>query len=412
MQIRPTLSSVASAGELRGQDESPISFLCSPRFHSLSNAAPSQSAGQFSTDLLIGASRILSVKDEFDELRSRCNQQDDLTTDIDYFISCKHPRNCRPVLLLIRSGSRPAAALLLHEICFVWLGTRLCAGGDSAGDGLLIAPEQQREVFLRRAIHELVNIQKRFHTVRLCVKNSAGETLVNNGAPGVRSKFVERAVKHRLALADTYTGMLASFGPRTRRSLRTKRRRLEDTLRPDFLSGLQPEQALSVMGYLRLRSSSPFKWTWYLHARRKFLHSRADAFAMALRSHDGTWLSFLSGWRRNGTTYVDMQMNHSAFKRESLSAVMRAFLLEHEIGVGQKYLEFVGGCSVLLQRYCSPGEKVVDLLVSRFTIEGWCLKQAVERFCDTGFKQWLYYLNEVDARREPAAGYELEQSIH
>jgi hypothetical protein len=385
MQIPPAVSNIASAGELPGQGESSLPFLYPPLFHP-------QAIEQFTTDLLIGAGRILSVKHELDALRSQCNQQDDLTTDIDYFLSCKHPRNCRPVLLVFRNGSRLAAALLLHEVCFVWVGTRLCAGGDSAGDGLVIAPEPQREMFLRRAVHELVNVQKRFHTVRLCVKTSGGERLVDNGIPALKNKFVERTVKHKLTLADSYHGMLASFGPRTRRSLRTKRRQLEDTLRPDFFPGLEPQQALDVMNYLGSRSSSPFKSKWYLHARQKFLHSRPNAFAMALKSHDGTWLSFLSGWRRNGTTYVDMQMNHSAFKRESLSAVMRAFLLEHEIEAGQKYLEFVGGCSLLLERYCTPGEPVVDLLATRFSIYGWCLKQAVELFCDKGFKQWLYYL--------------------
>jgi hypothetical protein len=392
MQIRPTVSNITSVVELPSKVGSPIPFPRTSRFQPLSALTLSESAGQFSTDLLIGAGAILSVKHELDELRSRCHQQDDLTTDIHYFLSCKHPRNCRPVVLLFRSDSRPAAALFLHEVCFLWFGTRLCAGGDSAGDGLLIAPEQQRAVFLRLAIHELVNVQKRFHTVRFCVKSSAGKTLVDDGVPGLRSKFVERTVKHRLTLADTYTGMLASFGPRTRRSLRTKRRQLEDTLRPDFFPGLKPEQALAVMYYLHSRSSSPFRSKWYLYSRRNFLDSRANAFAMALKSHDGTWLSFLSGWRRNGTTYVDMQMNHSAFKRESLSAVMRAFLLEHEIGAGQKYLEFVGGCSVLLERYCSPDQQVVDLLATGVTIDGWCLKQAVELFCDKGFKQWLYCL--------------------
>jgi hypothetical protein len=389
MQIRSTVSTTASAGELPGHVESPIPLLCSSLYHPLATPAASESAVQFSTDLLIGAGQILSVKHELDELRLRCHQ-DDLTTDIDYFLSCKHPRNCRPVVLLFRNGSRPAAALFLHEVCFVWVGTRLCAAGDSAGDGLLIAPAQQREEFLRRAIHELLNIQKRFHTVRLCVKTPSGARLVDDEAPGLRSRLVERTVKHRLVLADTYPGMLASFGLRTRRSLRTKRRQLEDTLRPDFFPGLEPEQALAVMYYLRSRSSTPGKSKWYFNARRKFLQTRANAFAMALKSHDGTWLSFLSGWRQNGTTYVDMQMNHSAFKRESLSAVMRAFLLEHEIDASQKYLEFVGGSSALLERYCSPSEQVVDLLVTRFTIRGWCLKQGIELFCERGFKQWLY----------------------
>ena len=167
MQVHPS-DLAQGQPPLPGHVESPAPFLSTPLFHPLA-------------DLLIGAGPILSVKHELDELRSRCNKQDDLTTDIDYFLSCKHPRNCRPVLLLFRSGARPAAALFLHEVCFAWFGTRLCAGGDSVGDGLLIAPEQQREFFLRSAIHELVNVRKRFHTVRLCVKSSAGETLVDNG---------------------------------------------------------------------------------------------------------------------------------------------------------------------------------------------------------------------------------------
>ena len=383
MQIRPTISNIASADELPGHVGSTIPFLRTPLL---------ESAGQYSTDLLIGAGAILSVKPELDELRGRCHQQDDLTTDIDYFLSCKHSRNCRPVVLIFRRGSRAAAAMFLHEVCFVWFGTRLCAAGDSAGDGLLVAPEQQREMFLRDAVHELVSVQKRFHTVRLCVKTSDGRTLLDYEDTSLKSRLVERTVKHRLALADTYPGMLASFGPRTRRSLRTKRRQLEDAHRPEFFPDLDPEQAFLVMSYLRPRSSSPSRSKWYFRARREFLRSRPNAFAMALRSHDDTWLSFLSGWRRNGTTYVDLQMNHSAFKRESISAVMRAFLLEQEIGVGQKYLEFVGGCSLLLERYCSPSEKVVDLLVSRPTIDGWCLKRAVELFCDSGFKRWLYNL--------------------
>jgi hypothetical protein len=391
MQIRPTVSNTVSVGELPEGIDSHIPALCSPFDRLFPLGSSVESAPQFSTDLLVGAVPILSVKAELDELRSRCNQQDDLTTDIDYFLSCKHPRNCRPVVLILRNKSRAAAAVFLHEVCFVWLGTGLCGAGDSAGDGLLIAPAEEREVFLRRAIDELINVQKRFHTVRLRVKTLSGAALVGYAASGINSKLIERTVKHTFPLAGSYADMLASFGLRTRRSLRTKRRQLEEALRPDFFSSLAPEQAMDAMRYLRPRSSSFARSMWYFESRRKFLKSRSDAFAMALRSHDGTWLSFLSGWRRNGTTYVDMQLNHSAFKRESLSAVMRAFLLEHEIGAGQKYITFVGGCSSLLERYCSPEEAVVDLLVTRISIRGWCLKQAIRRFCERSFSQWIYF---------------------
>lgn len=61
-------------------------------------------------------------------------------------------------------------------------------------------------------------------------------------------------------------------------------------------------------------------------------------------------MSILSGWRRNRVTYIDLQMNDVNFKKESLSAVMRAFMLEHEIAGKQKLTNFVGGCSLLLRR--------------------------------------------------------------
>ena len=60
-----------------------------------------------------------------------------------------------------------------------------------------------------------------------------------------------------------------------------------------------------------------------------------EFFSMGLRLPDGVWLSVLSGWRRNRVTYVDLQMNDMHHKKESISAVMRAFMLEHEIALGQ-----------------------------------------------------------------------------
>ena len=380
MHFSPALSN-ASAAELPQRMDPPILF-------ALGSAAPS--AAQFSTDLLIGVEQILSIKQELDQLRLRCHQQDDITTDIDYFLACKDPQNRRPIVVVFRAESELVAAAFFHQVCFAGVGSGLACAGDPMGDGLVIAPLQEREVFLRCAIEELVNVQKKFHTVRLRVKTSRTALLVDFETSGLRSKFIERTVQHRLVLAETYAEMLASFGLRTRRSLRAKRRQLETNLRPDFVPGIAPEQAFEAMCYLRSRSSMPARSTWYFESLRKMLHTREDAFAMGLRAKDGTWLSILSGWRRNGTTYIDVQLNHSTFMRESLSAVMRAFLLEHEISVGQKYIVFVGGCSALLERYCTPREAFADLVVSRSSISGWFFKKAVGMFCDPSFKQWVY----------------------
>jgi hypothetical protein len=113
MHIRASVPNT-SAGELSQRIDSHIPPLCSPFDPLLALKPPAKSAAQFSTDLRIGAAAILSVKAELDELRSLCKQQDDITTDIDYFLSCKHPRNCRPVILFFRNKSRTTAAFLLY----------------------------------------------------------------------------------------------------------------------------------------------------------------------------------------------------------------------------------------------------------------------------------------------------------
>jgi len=390
MQVPPSLPDTRSASQVtKGLDWSlPVSGL---PFEDISAVEKYPSlALRPSSDLLIGATQIRTAKVELSALRSRCNLQDDLTTDIEYFLSWKHPRNCRPIVLLLRNCLRLEAAVLLHEVCFIWLGTGLCCGGDSAGDGLLIAPAEDRELFLKRAIDELLHVRRRFHTVRIRIKAAGSGTLADSEASNTSIKRVHHTVKHRLPLAANYADMMAAFGLRTRRSLRTKRRQLEAVLRPAFFPRLAPEQAFHVMCYLRTRSSPSPKSTWYFESRRNFLQSCEEAFSMGLQSHDGTWLSILTGWRKGGTTYVDMQMNHTEFKRESISAVMRAFLLEHEIHAGQKEIVFVGGCSALLERYCTPEELVADLLVHRHSVRASFLSKAMGKFCDRSFRDFIY----------------------
>jgi hypothetical protein len=283
------------------------------------------STASFSTELLRGQSSIRAANADLAELRSRCSQADDLTTDIEYFLATCPPRNRRPVVLLFRAKSRPEAAVLLHEVCFKGIGTGLCRAGDPAGEGLLVAP----------------------------------------------------------------VAALEEFGRRTRRSLKTKRRKLEERFQPSFFADLAAAQAFEAMSYLRTHSS-PIRSVWFINARRSLLLSRKDAFAMGLRSLDGEWLSFISGWRGAETTYVDLQMNNKAFKGESISAVMRAFLLENEIGRGQRYITFVGGSSALLERYCTPNESIVEIVVSRASVKGWCLRKLIDVCCNESLKYWLY----------------------
>ena len=177
-------------------------------------------------------------------------------------------------------------------------------------------------------------------------------------------RFCGTEVQHKLPLASTYEGMLASMGPRTRRSLAGKRQQLEKSTNVQFIPALEPEQALAVMLELEAKSM-PQRANEFFHARHRLLRGNSEFFSMGLRLPDGPWLSLLSGWRRNGVTYVDLQMNDMHYKKESISAVMRAFMLEHEIGRKQKLINFVGGSSLLLRRYCEPIEPCTDIFIAK-----------------------------------------------
>ena len=191
-------------------------------------------------------------------------------------------------------------------------------------------PEALRVHYVHLATQALLK-QWRIHGVSLSVKASADSCIEIMGPASDFRRFCGTEVQHKLPLESTYEGMLASLGPRTRRSLAGKRQQLEKSANVEFIPALDPDQSMEVMLALEAKSM-PQRISKFFHARYRLLRVNSDFFSMGLRLPDGPWLSILSGWRRNGVTYVDLQMNDMHYKKESISAVMRAFMLEHEIG--------------------------------------------------------------------------------
>ncbi len=315
------------------------------------------------TQLVIGERRLLDFLPEIQQLRARYGQQYDLTTDPEYFIAANTLKDRRVAAVLIRRDLALEACVLFFEHCKFGIGLGLIRGGDATGGSFVTGTEAFRVHYADLAAQALLR-QWRILGVSLTASTSMAECIKVMGLPGRHRMFTERAPRHKLKLAPTYGEMLANMGPRTRRSLAAKRRQLEQKAGVLFLPELAPSQALEAMTQLRSRSS-PVRIREFCQARYKLLCDRPELFSMALRLPDGTWLSVVSGWRRDRVTYIDLQMNDMHFKKESISAVMRAFLLEHEISLGQQLISFVGGCSVLLGRYCEPGDPCTDVVLCR-----------------------------------------------
>jgi hypothetical protein len=335
------------------------------------------------TEVVIGERNLRSFIPAVNELRLRCGQQEDLITDPRYFIAA-HTQNRRVSAVLIRHHQQLEACALFYEHYKFGIGLGIMRGGSSIGENLVAGPEAFRLQYLQLATQALLR-EWRIHGVALSVRASLDRCIDVMGPEQKYRMFSGGKIQHKLPLESTYHATLACMGPRTRRSLAGKRKKLEENAHVCFLPSLEPAQALEAMLSLQPRSMAK-RVTRFYRARYRLLQEFPEFFSMGMRLPDGTWLSILSGWRRNRVTYIDLQMNDLHFKQESISAVMRAFMLEHEIACKQELINFVGGTSLLLKRYCRPIEPCTDIFIWRP-----CLRATLTRMVIPPLKPKSFY---------------------
>jgi hypothetical protein len=319
--------------------------------------------GPRETRLLVGNAALRGHLAEILELRRRCGQEEDLTTEPEYFMAANTLANRRCSAVLIRRDRELEACVLFYEHTRLGIGIGLFRGGDYVGESLVVGREPLRATYVHLATQALLK-KWRIHGVSLTIKAPTDRCTEIMGPAGDFRRYRSSEVQHKLPLESTYEGMLARLGPRTRRSLAGKRQQLEKSANVKFVPVLAPDKALEVMLELEGKSM-PQRIPAFLHARYHLLRANSDFFSMGLQLPEGPWLSLLSGWRRHGVTYIDLQMNDMHYKKESLSAVMRAFMLENEIASRQQLINFVGGSSLLLRRYCEPLEPCTDFFIAK-----------------------------------------------
>ena len=313
--------------------------------------------------LVVGNQQLISHLAEIQQLRRRCGLENDRTTEPEYFMASNTLANRRCAAVLIRQDNELEACVLFYEHCRFGLGLGLFRGGDYIGEGLIAGRKELQLQYLQMATQTLLQ-QRHVHGISLSIQAPIDDCIAFMGPASYSRRFCGREVQNTLPLLSTYQGMLASLGPRTRRSLAGKRKQLQESANVEFVPRLDPDSALKTMLELETKAM-PQRITRFFHARHQMLQTNPDFFTMGLRMPNGAWLSILTGWRRDGVTYVDLQMNDSNYKKESISAVMRAFMLEHEIARKQTMINFVGGSSLLLRRYCEPVKSCTDLFIAK-----------------------------------------------
>ena len=202
------------------------------------------------TELVIGARRLRTFIPAVRELRLRCGQQDDFSTDLQYFIAANTQRNRRVAAVLIRRNQELEACVLFIEHCRLGIGLGLWRGGDTVGDGLVAGREEFRVQYVHLAAQALLK-RWRVYGVSFAVRTSLAHCIEVMGPKSKYRMFSGGSIQRKLPLEKTYPAMLAGMGPRTRRSLAGKRKQLETQAHVVFLPSIEPAQALEAMLSLR-----------------------------------------------------------------------------------------------------------------------------------------------------------------
>jgi hypothetical protein len=260
-----------------------------------------------------------------------------------------------------------AGAILLFEYKAGLAGARVFASGDGSGRRDVLAAPELRARMAAFAARTLIEQGAHLVQIAFCeTHNSYGEVrtkLDPEAVPDVPHEGVaeqviaaelrgagrkisaqwtlrEMEVPAYLPLFATEQATLARIGQRTRSNLRYYRRRAELDLGARFEASAQITRE-EFLAFNRVCTYSvPDAMAGFRYDAVKRL---APGCLRGVRDGAGRWLSLVGTRRHDGFVEIDWQMNRADLPQYSLGTVMRAYLIEHEIGLGSTRLYIEGG---------------------------------------------------------------------
>ena len=307
----------------------------------------------FRAELSIGIRSLREVEPAIDALRLRTGQAGDPLCSLQRLIPWCTMHGDLPAAMLLSRGAELCAVILLTLRRRRGLPVGFAVGGNLAGQGSIIADPADRIAMLETTARVLLR-RGLAHTVRLSAL-IAGDSAPGRSPPAkrVRGEWQFREVRLSLDLAGGVPAVMERLSYKMRRNLRYYRRRAQDKLGWVFVSDMAPEQKRHAVAMLHAKGPYPMpaRQAW---RTVEALNRMPGHFAMGLHDPTGAWVSYVTGWRADGVTYVDWQLNCVENEAASVSTVMRAHLLEHEAERGSLSLVFVGMTAPFWAKACEP----------------------------------------------------------
>jgi hypothetical protein len=261
--------------------------------------------------------------------------------------------DCFPRVVVVRRASKVVGIVYATERKLAGFRTGLIFADARLGPIIVSKPEE-REAVWRTALSYLLT-RKTVLGVRLAVPFTdyelyAGETIVRPiGA--VASYRDEERSNAILRLGPSYGEFLSQLGPHTRRNFRYYRRQFEKNghayVEPMTIQEFHAA-ALELTG-----KSSIWEQRTILEFNARICSTVDRPILVGLRACSGEWLAILAGWYNRDQPSLYFQMNRDQdYRTDSLSIVLRGYLIESLIQRGFQHIVFLYGVKGPLMRYC------------------------------------------------------------
>lgn len=266
-----------------------------------------------------------------------------------FFLASVSEREWRPCVSVVSRGERIVGWLYFKEPLVAGIRTRLAFGDDSLSFIVMAHPEETESV-IRCGLKALL---KHMMAVRLLVRSD--RLPLFHGVQEIATVGFYRAKRHEhLELPRTYDELLAKMGSRTRRNFRYYRRKSEltghgfvpDLAFPDFCGAVG--RLFPRAAYAEIEPN--------LKKCLAMIEAMPSRIVVGLRGDNGEWISLAGGWRVGDRAILNMQLNDRTRVRESISLVLRSYLLEMLIKQGCRELVFWAGSSAPLSFYTTSPE--------------------------------------------------------
>lgn len=310
---------------------------------------------QISHTIVRNEEAIQALGPQIAELLKQTAQAEDVTLAPEYFLKNNSLR-CAPFLVVFREGAKMIAVLYGRERRVMGIPTGLVQFGDYYGEGAVIAQEDFRATALASGASYALKLPW-IHWVRASLKIGARNEVaaiasIIEGA-NLKARLMPETTQHSLPLKNTFEAFLSTLGSHTRRNLRVYRRRVEQK-GWSFVPRLEPGEVSAAFEVLGRQQGTHVSSAHYLNCCRASLEAVPGSFYAGIRTAAGEWTSLAAGWLRLNKYFMLVQLNNARHSRDSISTVMRSYLIENLIDSGVKEINFVGGCSELLGQFCTP----------------------------------------------------------